>query len=63
LVLVGGVSAFVAALTLLWLVLMATLPAPARDSTGGEELAFIASHDRQQIAKFLPTTLVAFAYG
>lgn len=63
LVLIGGVSAFVAAvLTVVWLVLLATLPAPPRDSTGDQELAFIATHDRHQIAKFLPTTLVAIAY-
>lgn len=63
LVLIGGVSAFVAAaLTLLWLLMMATLPSPPADSAGEDELAFIAAHDRTQIAKFLPTTLVAGAY-
>jgi hypothetical protein len=62
LVLVGGVSAFVAAaLTLVWLVMMVTLPSPA-GSTIDDELASIAAHDGAQIAKFLPTTLVAVAY-
>ena len=62
LVLVGGVSAFVAAaLTLMWLVMMVTLPAPAGSATD-DELASIESHDGAQIAKFLPTTLVAVAY-
>jgi hypothetical protein len=56
LVVIGGVSAFVAvALTLVWLTLMVK-------STGKEELAFIAANDRAQVAKFLPTTLVAIAY-
>ena len=46
-VLIGGVSAFLAAaLTLVWLVFMVTLPARLRDSTGDQELAFIADHDR-----------------
>ncbi len=63
LVLVGGGSAFVAALlTLVWLVMMATLPSPAPGSTVDDELAFIAAHDGAQIARFLPTTLVAVAY-
>ena len=62
-VLVGGVSAFVAAaLTLVWLVMMVTLPSPAAGSTIDDELAFVAAHDGAQIAKFLPTTLVAVAY-
>ncbi len=62
LVVVGGVSAFVAAaLTLVWLVMMVTLPSPA-GSTADDELASIAAHDGAQIAKFLPTTLVAVAY-
>jgi len=63
LVLIGGITAFVAAvLTVVWLVVMVAAPSPQSGSTGDEELSFIASHDRSQIAKFLPTTLVAFAY-
>lgn len=63
LVLVGGVSAFVAAaLILVWLAMMVMLPSPAAGSTTDDELAFIAAHDGAQIAKFLPTTLVAVAY-
>ncbi len=63
LVLVGGVSALVAAaLTLVWLVLMVTVPAPPRGSTAGEELDFIKQHGAARVASFLPTTLVAFAY-
>lgn len=63
LVLVGGLAAIVAAaFTVVWLVVMAALPSPPRGSAPDDELAFIAEHDRAQIAKFLPTTLVAFAY-
>lgn len=63
LVLIGGITALVAAvLTVVWLVVMVAVPSPPSGSTGDEELSFIASHDRSQIAKFLPTTLVAFAY-
>lgn len=63
LVLVGGVSAFVAAaLTFVWLAMMMTLPSPAAGSTADDELAFVAGHDGAQIARFLPTTLVAFVY-
>jgi hypothetical protein len=63
LLLIGGIAALVAAaLTLLWLIVRVTLPSPPAGSRGEEELAFIAAHDRSQIAKFLPTTLVAFAY-
>jgi hypothetical protein len=63
LVLIGGISALVAAaLTLVWLVLLVTLPPLPEAEAGDEELAFIAAHDRSQIARFLPTTLVALAY-
>lgn len=63
LVLVGAICAFVAAaLTLVWLAVMIMSPSPPTGSNGDEELAFIAAHDRAQIAKFLPTTLVALAY-
>lgn len=63
LVLIGGISALVAAaLTLLWLVLLVTLPSPPASSTGADELEFIAAHDRARIASFLPSTLVAMAY-
>ncbi len=63
LVLFGGIAAFVAAaLTLLWLILMVTLPALPRGSTAGEELDFIRQHGAARVASFLPTTLVTFAY-
>jgi len=63
LILIGGVAAFVAAgLTLAWLAIMVFLPAPPKGSTSEEELDFIAGHDGVQIARFLPTTLVAFLY-
>jgi hypothetical protein len=63
LVLIGGVAAFAAAaLTVAWLVVMVTMRSPQAGSTADEELAFIAANDGAQIAKFLPTTLVAFAY-
>jgi hypothetical protein len=63
LVRIGGISAFGAAvLTVVWLVLMVTLESPPESSSANDELAFIAAHDRSQIAKFLPTTLVALAY-
>jgi hypothetical protein len=63
LVLAGAIGAFVAAaLTLVWLAMMATLPSPPAASTVDDELAFIAAHDAAQVAKFLPTTLVAIAY-
>ena len=63
LVLIGGISALiVAALTLVWLVLLMVLPSLPADGTGDDELRFIGAHDRARIASFLPTTLVAFAY-
>lgn len=63
LVVLGAVAGFVAAfLTLVWLAAMAALPSPPADSTADQELAFMAAHDRVQIARFLPTTLVALAY-
>lgn len=63
LILVGGVAAVVASvLTVVWLAIMALLPSPAAGSTTDEELAFIAAHDGTQIARFLPTTLLAMAY-
>lgn len=63
LVLIGGLSAVAAAtLTGVWLAVMALLPATPSESTADEELAFIAQHDAGQVARFLPTTLVAFAY-
>lgn len=63
LVLVGGVSAIVAAaLTVVWLVVMVVLPSPPAGSTSDEELALIAARGGAQVAKFLPTTLVAVAY-
>lgn len=63
LLLIGGVCASAAAaLTLLWLVMMVSLPSLPAGSATDDELAFIAAHDRAQVAKFLPTTLVAFAY-
>lgn len=63
LVLVGAVGAIVAAvLTVVWLVVIVAVPSPSAGSTADDELAFIAARDRSQIARFLPTTLVAFAY-
>jgi hypothetical protein len=63
LVRLGGIAAVAAAtLTLVWLVVMVAVPAPPIGSTGDEELSFITAHDRAQIVRFLPTTLVAFAY-
>lgn len=63
LVLIGGLAAIAAAfLTLVWLVAMATLPSAPKGSDPDEELGFIAAHDRAQIARFVPTTLVALAY-
>ncbi len=62
-VLIGGIAAFAAAaLTLTWLAMMVLLPAPPATSTSAEELDFIADNDGAQIARFLPTTLVALAY-
>ena len=62
LVLIGGISALVAAaFTLVWLAMMVALPSPPAGS-GDDELAFIRGHDGAQIAKYLPTTLVAAAY-
>ncbi len=63
LIVIGGVAAVVASvLTVVWLAMMALLPSPAAGSTTDEELAFIAAHDGAQIARFLPTTLLAMAY-
>lgn len=62
-ILIGGVAALVAAaLTLVWLVMMAVLPSSAAGSGAGDELSSIAANDGAQVARFLPTTLVAFAY-
>lgn len=63
LVRIGGIAAIAAAvLTLIWLVVMVTTTSAPAGSTDLEELRSIADHDADQIARFLPTTLVAIAY-
>lgn len=63
LILTGAIAATAAALlTVTWLVTMIAAPALRVESTGEEELRFIADHDALQVPKFLPTTLVAFSY-
>lgn len=63
LILTGAIAATAAAaLTVAWLAIMVAGPAPPTDAAADEELRFIADHGSLQIPKFLPTTLVAFAY-
>jgi hypothetical protein len=60
---IGGIAAIVAAaLTLLWIAVMAIGPSPPERDGAAGELRFIARHGAAQVPRFAPTTLVAFAY-